>query len=193
MKILSLFMTSYCSLNSTAKNPSLRVSGLSNEYSRIVSLMFTAGLLLLLLLLPPNIILIFQPAAHGTDISTGNQPGIPSLPPAGAPPDAGNTNSPSPVCSAPEVSQSYGQDNTNHGAQNGPHYTNTGIFSNYSGLALAGGHDRNHNTAVVGAHLVTKLGDGTEYREAYQGYNEQQHQQQQQARQSQQPAPAAVK
>ena len=45
MKILSLFMTSYCSLNSTAKNPSLGVSGLSNEYYCVVplfSLMFSA-------------------------------------------------------------------------------------------------------------------------------------------------------
>ena len=44
MKILSLFMTSYCSLNSTVKNPSLGVSGLSNEYYSVVpmfSLMFT--------------------------------------------------------------------------------------------------------------------------------------------------------
>ena len=97
----------------------------------------------------PNIILIFQAAAHGTDISTGNQPGIPSLPPAGATPDAGSTNSPSPG-----------------------DYCNSPHFSSYPGLLLAG-HDRNHNTAVSGEcvgecarpgcrNLLTKAADGTE-------------------------------
>ena len=133
----------------------------------------------------PNIILIFQAAAHGTDISTGNQPGIPSLPPAGATPDAGNTNSPSPLCPPPEGSQSYCQDNTNQagqsGGQGGGHqFSNPGMFSSYQGLAgLAGGHDRNHNTQGLGQ---TEL--GLPYKEAYQGYSEQQHQQ---------PPPPAVK
>ena len=99
----------------------------------------------------PHIILIFQPAAHGTDISTGNQPGIPSLPSAPLPatPDAGSTNSPSPG-----------------------DFCNTPHFSSYPGLLLAG-HDRNHNTAVSGEcvgecarpgcrNLLTKAADGTE-------------------------------
>ena len=155
MKILSLFMTSYCSLNSRAKNPSLRVSGLSAEYYLVVplfSLMFTIGLLL-----PPspsqghhqpNIILIFQAGAHGTDISTGNQPGIPSLPAGGATPDAGSTASPSQagVCPAPEGS--YCPDNS-------------GLFPSYPGLGLAGGHDRNHNTALP-SQLASKAGEVTE-------------------------------
>ena len=98
--------------------------------------MFTAGLLLLLLL-PPNIILIFQPAAHGTDISTGNQPGIPSLP--AATPDAGSTSSPSPGERA-----SY-QEN-----------------SNQYWLGMPGGHDRNHIMAGLCARAVNKAGDGTE-------------------------------
>ena len=104
----------------------------------------------------PNIILIFQPAAHGTDISTGNQPGIPSLPPA-ATPDAGNTNSPSPG----DRPATYCQDN----------YSN--IFPSYPGLVVAGGPDRNHNTQLPSPcggecarpgcrNLVTKASDGTE-------------------------------
>ena len=150
--------------------------------------MFTIGLLL-----PPspsqghhqpNIILIFQAGAHGTDISTGNQPGIPSLPAGGATPDAGSTASPSQagVCPAPEGS--YCPDNT-------------GLFPSYPGLGLAGGHDRNHNTALP-SQLASKAGDATESNycstEVYQGYNEQHHHHHhQQDRQTQQPAPAAVK
>ena len=97
----------------------------------------------------PHIILIFQPAAHGTDISTGNQPGIPSLPPAT--PDAGNTGSPSPG--------DYCQDN----------FSNTNIFPSYPGMV--GAPDRNHNTQLPSAgevarpgcrSLVGKPSDGTE-------------------------------
>ena len=132
----------------------------------------------------PNIILIFQAAAHGTDISTGNQPGIPSLPPAGATPDAGNTSSPSPLCPPPEGSQSYCQDNANQAGQSagppgppgppGQQFVNSGMFSSYPGLGLAGGHDRNHNTPLssqlaggcarpgCGNLVVSKAGDGTD-------------------------------
>ena len=122
------------------------------------SLMFTIGLLLPL---PsqghqqPNIILIFQAGAHGTDISTGNQPGIPSLPPGGATPDAGSTSSPSPLAEG-----SYcPSDNQQPAGQ---------FFPSYPGLGLAGGsggqqsqHDRNHNIHNTGLQhqLGTKQGD----------------------------------
>ena len=86
---------------------------------------------------PPNIILIFQTAAHGTDISTGNQTGgIPSLPAhVAAPPDTGS--------GAPVSSGGVGGPGQLHHQVNGGGYVAP--------------HDRNHNT-VPGAVLATSSG-----------------------------------
>jgi len=130
-----------------------------------------------------------QAATHGTDISTGNQAGMPSLPTAT--PETGNTaNSPSPsggpYPTSPEGS--YCSENGTFNS-NGNYYDNPSF--NPNNLAT---HDRNHNSPgfqprVPGQcgrpgcqNQVTKAADGTEStycssecvvgqcREVYQGW-----------------------
>ena len=89
---------------------------------------------------PPNIILILQTAAHGTDISTGNQTGgIPSLPVShhvAVPPDTGSAAASGGVGGPGEV---------HHQVNGGPGY--------------GAPHDRNHNT-VTGSVLATSSRPG---------------------------------
>lgn len=129
-----------------------------------------------------------QATAHGTDISTGNQAGMPSLPAqqsSVATPDTGNGNNPgqqlanSPSPSYPTPPEGPYADN---GPPGGPSFNSNGAFQ-YEGVTGAQNalHDRNHNLSFQGSpggavggrvpgqcgrpgcgRPVSKAGDGTE-------------------------------